>query len=126
VTDDNDRALVPIEIRRQGRPIVNAESAYIAAGGVGCAAIYIDMRSKRCEVFGTGSDFDDVPTVDVEAVEGSLHLDESKEPEEWTEIAFPTYKGWRVFSASASRYTLAICLIAPDSPPMENPAAGGD
>jgi hypothetical protein len=98
---------VTLDIVSQGAPVVN--DGYIHAAGADIVAIYIDLKSKRCEVVATGGG-DGIPSVWVGANEESLHLNQDADRASMTEIAFPEYDGWDVFSATCSRYTLAVCL----------------
>lgn len=99
---------VKLDISHQGAPVVN--HAYIVAAAENVVALHIDLRSKRCEIWATGSDGDDVPTIDVFAGEHAMHLDETKKRDEPTEIRFPEYAGWNAHSASSGRYTVSVCL----------------
>lgn len=100
-----ERKDVRIEVQ-EGAPLVN--HAWLHAKNM--VAIYIDMRSKRCDVLTTGSDCG-IPMVMLWAGDDALHLDETKPRNMPTVISFPDYRGWDVFSAECSRYTLSVCLI---------------
>lgn len=100
---------VKVEVHRQGAPVANVDTAYLHAGGGDCVAIYVDMHSKYCNVLTSGS-VRGVPSVDIFAAEGARFLDNTKDAHEWTTLAFPEYKGWRVFGADIARYTLAVTL----------------
>lgn len=96
--------LIPV----QGAPTVNG--AWLLAKGEDVIAIEMDLHSKYCEVMATGGS-EDGPCIWLEANEHSLHLDESKSRDAFTEVVFPEYKGWNVWGYSTGRYTVAICLV---------------
>lgn len=102
-----DMPAVKINVRMQGGIRVN--SGFILEKSNSVVAIGIDMASKRGDVTGIISE-DNIPGLLLDANEASLHLQNGKENES-TEISFPQYKGWEVYCASISRYTLKICLI---------------
>ena len=106
---------VAIRITEQGCVRVNA--AHLHRAGNGIVAVYVDLHSKRAVLSYTGSGYEDPPSVTLEADENTLHLDESKPRESTTTFDFPEYPGWRVFAADGpGRYTLAVCLVAPETP----------
>ena len=78
------------------------------------AAIEIDMRSKRCEVMAETVDDDGAPVIWLES-ENALHLKKGHEKEQ-TEVSFPDYKGWRIFSAHVCRYTFRVCFVRDEAP----------
>ena len=94
-------------VKNQGAAIIN--HGWIQALSETVVAIGIDMRSKRCIIGATGSD-GEVPLIMIDTNSESLHLKLGKEGE-LTEVAFPDFKGWSVWSADIARYTVAICLI---------------
>lgn len=79
---------------------------FVAHDDVVC--LYIDMETKRAKVLAVGSN-GDIPCITVESSDGSLHLDESKLGTP-TEIEFPEYAGFSVFSCDIARYTISLCL----------------
>ena len=77
--------------------------------GENVVAIEIDMRTKRGEVSFFGVDHRGVPSIHLDEVEGSIHIDPSRKGL-LTEIAFLDFVGWSVFCANYSRYTVCVCL----------------
>jgi hypothetical protein len=102
-----DYPLFKHEIVTQGAVRVNQGHVFIKHDDIVC--VYIDLHSKRASVNSTSSG--SIPCVHLEAVEETLHVDESKPRELLTVLKFPEYAGWDIFSAKVSRYTLSICLI---------------
>lgn len=98
-----------VEIVRQGAIVVN--HAYWVRTGEDVAAFYVDCSSKRPQVLYYSNDEDNNPVIGLVADEYTLYLKDGVDPESWTEIAFPEYNGWTVFSASASKYTICVCLV---------------
>jgi len=94
-------------VTRQGGPILN--EGYVVSSGENVVAIEIDMRSKRCEVTAESAAEDGVPIIWLDGT-NALHLKKGHEKEE-TEVAFPDYKGWRIFSAHVCRYTFRVCFV---------------
>jgi len=91
---------VIFDIVRQGVPTVNHCLLLIESKDI--VALDIDLEQKHCTIAYTGAE-DDTPLV------GLLgYGDKDYNP---TEIIFPEYKGWSIWSISISRYTVAICLI---------------
>jgi hypothetical protein len=106
---------VAIRVTEQGAVRVNA--AHLHRAGDGFAAVYVDLHSKRVELAGTGNGDDEAPSVTLEVNEHTLQLDETQPRDRVTTFEFPEYIGWRVFATEVTgRYTLAVCLIAPQSP----------
>lgn len=69
--------------------------------------IIIDCVTKRGEITCFSGSEKNVPGLMVELTVDSVHYDKkSKEP--WTHIEFPKYKGWNIFSAEISRYSLHV------------------
>lgn len=109
----NDIRPAKIHIAQQGAIRVNAAQLYKERDEVVC--IYVDLHSKRAEFIGSREGDDTAPSVYLGANEETLYLDESFPRESWTEIRFSDYIGWRIFATEGpSRYTLAVCLVAPD------------
>lgn len=94
-------------IQKQGGPVLNGGS--LVAAGKDVAAVTIDMKSKRCEVAGESLTDDGIPVIWIDGAI-ALHLKEGLESEH-TEVAFPDFKGWEIFSAHVCRYTLRICFV---------------
>lgn len=106
---------VAIRVTLQGAVRMNA--AHLHKAGDGIAAVYVDLHSKRSELACTGSGDDEPPSVTLWANDDTLHLDETQPKDAPTTFEFPDYIGWRVFAADGpGRYTLAICLVAPEAP----------
>lgn len=113
---DDDVQEAKIHIAEQGVVRVNAAHIHRATEGIAC--IYLDLHSKRAELIGVGSGDDSAPCVYLGANENTLHVGDSLPRENWTEVRFPDFVGWRVFAADGpARYTLAVCLVAPDESP---------
>ena len=98
-----------INITIQGAPIAN--HAYFYRKNKDIACICIDFSSKYCYVFSTGSGIDSVPCVDISANKRSLYLHAEKKRGDLTEIEFPEYKNWSIFTAEFSRYTCYVTLV---------------
>ncbi len=96
-----------LKITRQGGPIAN--TAYVMTEGKDVAAVLVDMESKRGEVLATGTD-GEFPVIIIQGIEGSVHLTSGNEKES-TEIVFPGFKGYDIWSANISRYNLRICFV---------------
>ena len=94
-------------VTKQGGPILN--KGYVVAAGENIAAIEIDMRSKRCEVMAESATEDGAPVIWLCGTT-RLHLKKGYE-EEQTEVVFPDYKGWKIFSAYVCRYTFRVCFV---------------
>lgn len=113
--------LVRCVVTKQGGPILN--EGYVAAAGENVAAVEIDMRSKRCEVMAESTTEDGAPVIWLDGT-NALHLKKGHEKEE-TEVAFPDYKGWRIFSAHVCRYTFRVCFVRDESPNGPSSATAG-
>lgn len=94
-------------ILKQGGPVFNL--GRIKASGPSLLAIEIDLGSKGCEVLCDLKTDEGAPLLVLDSV-NAVHLGAGLELEN-TELSFPDYVGWSVFSAHISRYTLRICLI---------------
>ena len=83
------------------------------AAGKNVAATEIDMRSKRCEVVAESATDDGAPLVWLDGT-NALHLKKGFERKQ-TEVVFPDYKDWRIFSAHVCRYTFRVCFVRDES-----------
>lgn len=104
-----------IRVADQGAVRVNAAHIYRSAEGIVC--IYLDMHSKRVVMDCTSSSDDDPPRIYLSADENTLHLDKTQPRNKLTEVEFVDFVGWRVFASDSARYTIAVCLVAPDESP---------
>lgn len=104
--------LIKIEVPDPGAMLVNM--AYAIAKGKRVIAIAVDLHSKRGNVGGYWGSGDNGPGVEIYPSKESLHLDETKPRDSRTTIYFPEFKGWDVWAAEISKYTLAVCLIKRD------------
>ncbi len=80
---------------------VAIDCVYIYQHGEDVIAIGIQTE-KRCELSSTGSD-DGVPLV-------MLDVRNSPPMLPGTTISLPQYKGWNIWSADISKYTVHLCL----------------
>lgn len=96
-----------IKIITQGGPILN--EGRVVAHGKNISAIEIDMHSKRCEIMAESKTEDGAPAIWLSG-DNALHLKKGLEKKP-TEVAFPGFKGWQIFSADVSRYTFRVCFV---------------
>lgn len=101
--------VVRCNVLTQGAIQIN--HAYVYQGSSVVFAIAVDMRTKRADVFSTGCNENGYPTIALEANEGSCHLKKGVKRDAPTEICFPQFKDWSVWSVNVSRYTIAVCLV---------------
>ena len=112
---DDEIQETPIRIADQGAVRVNAAHIYRRAEGIAC--IYLDLHSKRAVMDCTSSRDDGPPSIYLSADENTLYLEETQPRDKWTEVEFVDFVGWRVFASDSARYTVAVCLVAPDESP---------
>lgn len=98
---------VKIKVAVQGGPVLN--DGMVMAVGPNVVAIEVDMKSKRCEVAAHTETWTHVPELWISG-DNALHLKKGCE-RELTAVTFPEYRGWQVFLAEISRYTLRVCLV---------------
>ena len=101
--------VVRCDVLTQGAIVIN--HAYVYQGSSVVFAIAVDMKTKRADVLSTGCDENGYPTIALEANEDSCNLKEDVEREAPTEICFPQFKDWAVWSVNVSKYTMAVCLV---------------
>ncbi len=70
--------------------------------------IMIDLHTKRAEA-GIGYDNNNIPMIFLCPTEDSVHLSKSKN--EFTELSFPEFKGWRILTAQVVKYNLYITFV---------------
>lgn len=101
------------EVEYEGEVVVN--HGWVEAEGERVVALAFDMKTKRPEVIATscGGDEPCAPGV-ILSGDHALHINEAKKGEP-THIVFPEYPGWSVHCADVARYTLNVCLIAPNN-----------
>ena len=97
-----------MRIVRSGKVVVN--NSFEAPNA---RVLYVDLQSKRADVFCTGSN-GLIPMVILCATSETLHLDEQN-LEEHTEIEFPEFKEWQIVCAEVARYTLYIAFTKHES-----------
>ncbi len=95
-----------IKILNKGAIISNY--AYIQMQSENIVAIGIDLKSKYPDSIGIGED--GMPCVSLFDGEDTLYID-NKLKGIGTTIGFPEFKGWAVWTAHCSKYTVYICLI---------------
>lgn len=100
---------VNLEIGHQGAMVIN--DAFIVGAGDNVLAVEVDMKSKYGRIGSFGSD-NRIPLVYVWATEESIGIRGDRE--EPTRVSFPSLKGWGVFAARLSKYTISICFTKND------------
>ena len=104
-----------IRVAEQGA--VRANAAHIYRRSYRIACVYLDLHSKWAVMDCTSSSDDGPPSIFLSADENTLHLDETHPRDKWTEVEFVDFVGWRVFASDSARYTVSVCLVAPDESP---------
>lgn len=100
--------LVRHKVLHKGALIINKAIMY--KRGENVCAIIVDMKSKRGDICSIGCD-GYAPTIAVEAGEGSDYLNKKVKRDVPTEISFPDFKGWSVWSAMICKHSIYVCLI---------------
>lgn len=98
-----ERLKVRFVVTVQGWPTLN--SGHVVACGENIAAIQIDLKTKGCSVACECVGEDMIPEIWIMPNRHDVSEDCI------TQVAFPDYKGWKVFCSDLSRYTLQICLV---------------
>jgi hypothetical protein len=94
------REFTKVEVKVEDREFpVKVNHAFLLEYSPDVQAVGVDFGDKRLGVIATGAD-EDVPCVVLENFE-----------EQTVSVTFPTYKGWTIWSASTSKYTLHVCFI---------------
>lgn len=96
-----------IEIINQGRPRINFGG--IKQKGYKVTAAFVDLHSKYCDIGGIIYYEDGCPGIIIDYNDRSIHFDESEEG--LTEIKFPEFEGYDIWSAQINRYTLYLCFV---------------
>ena len=104
---DPELKVVPGEI------IVN--DAHIFGGNGSAVALVIDLKSKYARFLSDEIDWDGVPCVDLVADEETLKVDEKRKGMP-THLRLMGYRGWKIFQADVSRYTLRVTLLKDSRP----------
>ena len=91
-----------------GAARVNSASLAYAAPNIAC--IEIDMHSKYA-ISDSGEDGgqNSAPAIYIEADERTLH--KHNRFKRATRVAFPEFKGWKVYLQSCCRYTCRVVLV---------------
>ncbi len=100
--------LVRHKVLHKGALIIN--KAIMHKRGENVCAIVVDMKSKRGDISCIGTD-GYAPTIAIEAGEGSDYLNKKVKRDEPTEISFPDFKGWDVWSAMICKHSVYVCLV---------------
>lgn len=96
-----------IKIVHRGKPVI--KSASITEQSKKIVLLNIDCKSKYCDIDYFYND-DDYPGIGITASANSLYLDKRYQSDT-TVVTFPQYAGWRVFSATCTRYTCYVTLL---------------
>lgn len=99
-----------LKITHQGAPLINTHITCMKRYS-DVIVLVVDLKSKHCGVMAHSVGDDSCPAIIICANQRSLHLNEEVNSYEPTDIEFPEYKGWDIFLAEITRYTLRICLI---------------
>lgn len=107
---------VEIKIGQQGRVIIGSASlhafsaAFLFKESDDIHLIELDLHSKYANIDAIiGGDGE--PGISLSADGNTLHVDQSRAPGLSTVVYFPQYKGWSIYSASAARYSVSICMV---------------
>jgi hypothetical protein len=100
---------INLSIIHQGAIIVNR--AFVYQRGENVCAVQVDMKSKRVEIFSTGNDENNAPTVALEVHEDSAYLDKRFIKDPITEFVLPDFPGWTVWSISEAKHSIYMCLV---------------
>ena len=113
-----------VETVIQGGPIVDSK-ALIYHQSYNCVFMEIDLDTKHCEVNGYGGDskalYNNCIFIHVSEYTSESCGKYNKDLEEIsTEIAFPRFKDFDIFSYNLSRYTLRVTLIKDQTPLLKD------
>ncbi len=101
--------MTKIEICHQGAPRVNVGGVRIVSKSKDSVLLSVDMHSKHCETAGWYSSDDGQPVIVIGRTAHSLNLNQSASVD--TDVLFSEYKGWDIFLAEITKYTLRVCLV---------------
>lgn len=73
-------------------------------------AIIVDCKSKRGDIIATGNDENDIPILDLGADEETTNIKEGKTIDDATEISFPDFKGWDIFTCNYAKYSIYVSM----------------
>ncbi len=99
-----------LKITYQGAPIVNPGVTYLKKYS-DVVVLEVDLKSKWCDILAHSVSENNCPVIIVYANERSINLNKEVDRRMSTNIEFPEYKGWSIFLAEITRYTLRVCLI---------------
>jgi len=116
--DGGNADIIDVAVRIVQQGVVRVQSARLYRRRPGVACICVDMRSKYARLSSIGGGDEASPSLMLAADARTLKLDTTKPKAMDTMVEFPEYIGWSVFAAEgAGRYTLRVCLVAPDETP---------
>jgi len=102
-----------ISVTHQGAPIVHTDSVIEKVCG-DIATLTIDMESKYCQVVAYSVSKDGYPVIIIGTTKMSSQILEGANRTAGTDVELGEYKGWGIFLADISRYTLRVCLVKGD------------
>lgn len=103
---------VSVKVLDQGKVELSSFFATVIRYGTDIVAFTVDMRTKHADVFAHGWNSVHGSSILLVTTEDSLYL--LPVESDFTEICFPEYKDWHIFTTAVSRYTLKVCLIKGD------------
>ena len=99
--------IIKHKVTHQGGVIV--DFCYIYEEAENIVAIAIQTKTKYCELEYTGGG--KYPCIGLIGNECSLHVRSNKKFDDITEIEFPEYEKWDVWSTQGGKYTTSMCLV---------------
>ena len=101
--------VVRFDVVVQGAIQVNHAVLYVQDETM--CAIIVDCKSKRGDIIATGNDENDIPVLDLGADEETTNIKEGKTVYDATEILFPDYKGWEIFTCNYAKCSIYVSMI---------------
>ena len=101
--------MTKLHIERQGAAVISHAVVVYQSDAV--VLIDLSMNTKRTAV-GCLMEVDGVPGLSITTHEGSVHLHPIETG--WTDITFPDWHGWDIYSAMGGKWAVRIALYHPE------------
>ena len=101
--DPNDD--VQVSVKSHGSTKIKVHFAQVFKSSEDIVCIYVNLKEKHVDLIGCSGDEHGIPGLLV--LPAGMEEDQS---EFCTEIKFPLYRNWDIFSVQTSKYLISVCL----------------
>lgn len=98
-------AVKPI-VDKEGFPII--DDVFMYRDRIDTKLVILQTKTKRIDCITTGSDENETPNISLIGCDESVYYDDKFEPDDFTQVSFPEFKDWNIFSVSTNKSSVEI------------------